>query len=47
MDFEHLIIKDSQPLTEIVLNRPERRNALSLDVMGELITALGPPVGRS
>ena len=40
MDFEHLIVKDDPPHTEIVLNRPERRNALSLELMAELLTAL-------
>ena len=40
MDFQHLIFKDDVSVTEIVLNRPERRNALSLDLMTELIAAL-------
>jgi len=47
VDFEHLIVKDSQPLTEIILNRPERRNALSLDLMGELLRALREAAGRA
>lgn len=40
MSYEHLIVKDEGPVTEITLNRPERRNALSLALMEELIEAL-------
>ena len=40
MDFQHLLVKDEAPVTEIVLNRPDKRNALSLDLMVELIAAL-------
>lgn len=47
MDFEHLIVKDDPPVTEIVLNRPERRNALSLELMEELVTALRDATGRT
>jgi len=47
MDFEHLIVKDDPPHTEIVLNRPERRNALSLELMAELLTALRSAAGRT
>lgn len=39
--FEHLIVKDEVGFTEVILNRPERRNALSLDLMTELIAAVG------
>ena len=46
MDFEHLIVKDDGPVTEVVLNRPEKRNALSLSVMSELIAALRQATGR-
>jgi enoyl-CoA hydratase/carnithine racemase len=40
MDLQHLIVKDEPPVSEIVLNRPDKRNALSLDLMTELIAAL-------
>src|SRR5947208_1622107 len=46
MDFQHLIFKDDTLLTEIVLNRPEKRNALSLEMMTELIEALLGAQGR-
>lgn len=36
-----LLIESEGPVTTIVLNRPERRNALSLDLMNELIATLG------
>ncbi|MGH8873964.1 MAG: enoyl-CoA hydratase [Acidimicrobiia bacterium] len=40
MEHEHLILKQEGPVTRITLNRPERRNALSLDLMSEVIAAL-------
>src|SRR6476661_8143993 len=40
MDFEHLVVKNEPPITEIVMNRPDKRNALSVDLMTELIEAL-------
>jgi enoyl-CoA hydratase/carnithine racemase len=40
MEFEHLVVKASGPVTEITLNRPDKRNALSLALMNELIGAL-------
>ena len=46
MDFQHLIFKDDTLLTEVVLNRPEKRNALSLELMTELIDALRRARGR-
>jgi enoyl-CoA hydratase/carnithine racemase len=46
MDFEHLILKDEGPVTEIVLNRAEKRNALSLALMTELITAVRQVTGQ-
>src|SRR4051812_34523511 len=46
MELEHLIVKDEGPVTEIVLNRPERRNALSVDLMTELTAALEAVSGR-
>jgi enoyl-CoA hydratase/carnithine racemase len=40
-DYQNLLVADEGPLTRIVLNRPEKRNALSLELMEELIGALG------
>src|SRR5439155_11778621 len=37
---ENLIVKDEGPVTRITLNRPEKRNALSHELMAELIAAL-------
>src|SRR5437016_6066002 len=45
MEFAHLIVKQEGPLTEVVLNRPDKRNALSLELMTELIAALRQAVG--
>src|SRR5438477_7394232 len=46
MDLQHLIFKDDTLLTEVVLNRPEKRNALSLELMTEVIDALQRARGR-
>jgi enoyl-CoA hydratase/carnithine racemase len=47
MESENLIVKPEGAVTRITLNRPDKRNALSLALMEELITALdgvaGPP----
>ena len=40
MQTENLIVKDEGAVTRITLNRPEKRNALSLELMSELIPAL-------
>jgi enoyl-CoA hydratase/carnithine racemase len=40
LDFEHIVVKQSGPVTRLVLNRPERRNALSLALMEEALAAL-------
>jgi enoyl-CoA hydratase/carnithine racemase len=40
MEFENLIVKSEGSVARITLNRPERRNALSLALMHELIAAL-------
>jgi enoyl-CoA hydratase/carnithine racemase len=37
---EHLLVRRDGPTTRITLNRPERYNALSLALMGQLRTAL-------
>jgi len=40
MTFEHLLVDRDGDITTITLNRPEKRNALALDVMLELTSAL-------
>lgn len=39
-NFEYLIVESDSPVSIITLNRPERRNALSLGLMKEMIAAL-------
>jgi enoyl-CoA hydratase/carnithine racemase len=39
MDFEHILVDRSGEFVTITMNRPQRRNALSLHHMRELITA--------
>ncbi|HVB42540.1 MAG TPA: enoyl-CoA hydratase-related protein [Streptosporangiaceae bacterium] len=39
MGFEHIVVERSGDFTTITMNRPQRRNALSLSHMRELITA--------
>jgi len=46
MDFEHVLVERSGDFTTITMNRPQRRNALSLAHMRELIEAFGQ-VGES
>jgi enoyl-CoA hydratase/carnithine racemase len=38
--YQHLLVKHEGPISTITLNRPEKRNALALDVMRELTVAL-------
>src|ERR1051325_10723428 len=38
--FEYLLVESGSPTAVITLNRPERRNALSLGLMQELIACL-------
>jgi enoyl-CoA hydratase/carnithine racemase len=38
--FEHVLVRRDGPEARITLNRPEKRNALSLELMRELIVAL-------
>ena len=38
--FRHIDVRRDGPAARITLNRPEKRNALSLDLMEELIRAL-------
>jgi enoyl-CoA hydratase/carnithine racemase len=46
MSFEHILVERSGEYATITMNRPQRRNALSLEHMRELITAFGD-VGSS
>src|SRR5262245_22213335 len=39
MDYEHIVVREG-PTATITMNRPEKRNALSLAMMTELIAAL-------
>jgi enoyl-CoA hydratase/carnithine racemase len=39
VDFEHVLVERSGDFTTITMNRPQRRNALSLQHMRELIFA--------
>ncbi len=39
MGFEHILVERSGDFVTITMNRPQRRNALSLAHMRELITA--------
>src|SRR5436190_5538183 len=41
MDFEHIVVERSGDLATVTMNRPQRRNALYLAHMRELITACG------
>jgi enoyl-CoA hydratase/carnithine racemase len=40
MGYEHVELTRSEPVARLALNRPERRNALSLELMRELVAAL-------
>lgn len=44
--WKHLLVDDDEVVTRITLNRPERRNALSLELMEELTAALRSASGR-
>ena len=39
MEFEHVLVERSGDFATVTMNRPQRRNALSLDHLRELITA--------
>jgi enoyl-CoA hydratase/carnithine racemase len=41
MSYDHLLVKRDLDIVTITLNRPEKRNALALGVMRELIAAFG------
>ena len=40
MQYQHLLVTKDGPITTVVLNRPDKRNALALNVMRELTDAL-------
>jgi enoyl-CoA hydratase/carnithine racemase len=44
--WQHLRVEDVEPITRITLDRPDRRNALSLELMRELQSALEQADGR-
>jgi enoyl-CoA hydratase/carnithine racemase len=44
--FEHILVDDGEVIAEITLDRPDRRNALSLELMRELQAALEQVTGR-
>jgi enoyl-CoA hydratase/carnithine racemase len=46
MGFEHILVERSGDFATVTMNRPRRRNALSREHMGELITAFSQ-IGRS
>ena len=46
MAFEHILVDDGEVIAEITLDRPDRRNALSLELMRELQAALEQVTGR-
>ena len=39
-DLQHIVVKRDGDVTTVTLDRPEKRNALALDVMTELTTAI-------
>ena len=41
MGFDHILVERSGEFATVTMNRPQRRNALSLEHMRELITAFG------
>src|SRR5580700_2135605 len=41
MDFDHILVERTGDYATITMNRPQRRNALSLEHMRELISAFG------
>ena len=46
MSYETILVKHEGPLAVVTLNRPDRRNALSLELMQELLAALDE-IGRA
>jgi enoyl-CoA hydratase/carnithine racemase len=46
VSYQHLLVKREGPIVTITLNRPEKRNALAVEVMSELTHALREVGGR-
>lgn len=46
MSYSHIIVNETERITEITLNNPQRRNPLSIEMIGEL-TAAFQNVGQS
>ena len=46
MTFEHILVAHNGPIVTVTLNRPDKRNALALGVMLEMIEAFGQ-IGES
>jgi enoyl-CoA hydratase/carnithine racemase len=46
MGYDNLLVEETDEVTRITLNRPERRNAMSMALMEELIDALREAAGR-
>jgi enoyl-CoA hydratase/carnithine racemase len=40
MEFRHLLVRDADRIRRIILNRPERLNALNVSIGVELLQAL-------
>src|SRR6516162_9118397 len=47
MEYEHIIVERSGDFATVTMNRPQRRNALSLEHMRELIAAFADLAGSS
>ena len=41
-----LVEKHTPQITVVILNRPERRNALTIELLTELTTAINPAIER-
>jgi enoyl-CoA hydratase/carnithine racemase len=46
MTYQHLLVERESPFATVTLNRPGRRNALSLDMMQEMIACLDALAGE-
>ncbi len=47
MGYRNLLVESADGVVRVTLNRPERRNALSLELLGELHTALADTAGNA
>ena len=46
-EYQNLLVSIDGPAARIVLNRPDKRNALSLELIEEMMAALGEEIGRA